>query len=67
MDGAILIATGPLPVPVPGDVAAVIPVNPAVLAQLAASRAAAGIEQPTEALYLRRPDVQVPAVAMRVS
>ncbi len=39
----------------------------AVLARLAIARRAAGIEQPTEPLYLRRPDVQEAAARKRVS
>lgn len=39
----------------------------AVLARLAIARRDAGADQPTEPLYLRRPDVQEPAGAKRVS
>ncbi|WP_454041262.1 tRNA (adenosine(37)-N6)-threonylcarbamoyltransferase complex dimerization subunit type 1 TsaB [Cellulosimicrobium sp. Marseille-Q8652] len=39
----------------------------AVLARLAIARRDAGADQPTEPLYLRRPDVQAPAGAKRVS
>ncbi|WP_166845722.1 tRNA (adenosine(37)-N6)-threonylcarbamoyltransferase complex dimerization subunit type 1 TsaB [Isoptericola sp. BMS4] len=37
-----------------------------VLARLALARRAAGADLPTEPLYLRRPDVQLPAAAQRV-
>lgn len=40
--------------------------DPVVLARLALARRAAGQEQPTEPLYLRRPDVQEPAARKRV-
>jgi len=39
--------------------------SPVVLGQLALGRAAAGLEQPTTPLYLRRPDAQVPASRKR--
>lgn len=38
-----------------------------VLARLAIARRDAGVEQPTEPLYLRRPDVQEPAARKRAS
>lgn len=41
--------------------------DPAVLARLALARAAAGEHLPSEPLYLRRPDAQVPAGAKRAS
>ncbi|WP_029252220.1 tRNA (adenosine(37)-N6)-threonylcarbamoyltransferase complex dimerization subunit type 1 TsaB [Paraoerskovia marina] len=39
--------------------------DPVLLARIALARRAAGVEQPTEPLYLRRPDVQVPAPRKR--
>lgn len=39
--------------------------DPAVLGRIALARAAAGTEQPTTPLYLRRPDAQVPAARKR--
>lgn len=39
--------------------------DPVVIARLALARRAAGDDQPTEPLYLRRPDVQVPAARKR--
>lgn len=39
--------------------------NPVVLGRIALARAAAGIDQPTTPLYLRRPDAQVPASRKR--
>lgn len=68
-DGAVVIGPGAelypedLP-PAPGGPTVI---DPAVLAQLAVTRAARGAELPTEPLYLRRPDVTPAAGRKRVT
>ncbi|MDO5494284.1 MAG: hypothetical protein Q4G64_01055, partial [bacterium] len=42
-------------------------IDPACMARIARARAAAGAEQPTEPLYLRRPDAQVPSRLSRAT
>jgi tRNA threonylcarbamoyladenosine biosynthesis protein TsaB len=41
--------------------------DPAVLARLAVARAACGVDQPAEPLYLRRPDVVPPTERKRAT
>ena len=41
--------------------------DPGVLARLAVARAARGVDQPTEPLYLRRPDVVPPGARKRAT
>lgn len=55
---AAVLAAGP---------ASVTPLDPAVLAALATSRAARGVDQPTDPLYLRRPDVVPPGARKRAT
>lgn len=42
-------------------------VDPVTIARIALARAAAGVEQPTQPLYLRRPDAKVPQGIARAS
>ncbi|MBE9928275.1 tRNA (adenosine(37)-N6)-threonylcarbamoyltransferase complex dimerization subunit type 1 TsaB, partial [Cellulosimicrobium cellulans] len=67
--GAVVVGEGAELYPDALDVAQDAPQVPdaAVLARLAIARRAAGLEQPTEPLYLRRPDVQEAAARKRVS
>ena len=67
--GAVVVGEGAELYPDAFDAADDAPLVPdaSVLARLAIARRAAGLEQPTEPLYLRRPDVQEVAARKRVS
>ncbi|GAA2719746.1 tRNA (adenosine(37)-N6)-threonylcarbamoyltransferase complex dimerization subunit type 1 TsaB [Cellulomonas aerilata] len=68
-DGAVVVGRGATLYPDVLTVAHGAPLDPdpAVLAQLALLRRARGREQPSEPLYLRRPDVMEPAARKRAS
>ncbi|PJI94874.1 tRNA (adenosine(37)-N6)-threonylcarbamoyltransferase complex dimerization subunit type 1 TsaB [Luteimicrobium subarcticum] len=61
------LAAAGLPVGDDGSGDAPVVPDAVVLARLALARRAAGVDQPGEPLYLRRPDAQVPAGAKRVT
>jgi tRNA threonylcarbamoyladenosine biosynthesis protein TsaB len=66
-DGAVVVGRGAALYPdvltAPAD--APLDPDPAVLARLALARRAQGVPQPSEPLYLRRPDVMEPAARKR--
>lgn len=66
-DVALVGPGAPLVAPVLGAPAATAPLDAAVLAALAVARAARGVEQPTDPLYLRRPDVVPPGARKRAT
>ncbi|WP_265520669.1 tRNA (adenosine(37)-N6)-threonylcarbamoyltransferase complex dimerization subunit type 1 TsaB [Oerskovia flava] len=67
--GAVIVGEGAALYPddlPPADDAPLVP-DATVLARLALARRDAGVDQPTEPLYLRRPDVQEPAARKRAT
>jgi tRNA threonylcarbamoyladenosine biosynthesis protein TsaB len=69
LDGAVVVGRGAALYP---DVLVAAPgapsdPDPAVLARIALARRARGVDQPTEPLYLRRPDVMEPAARKRAT
>lgn len=65
--GAVVVGPGGAPYGLPAADGAPLEVDPAVLARLALVRCRAGRDQPTEPLYLRRPDVTPSAARKRAT
>lgn len=68
-EGAVVVGEGAALYPEHLPLAEDAPLVPdaTVMARLAIARRDAGVEQPTEPLYLRRPDVQEPAARKRAT
>jgi tRNA threonylcarbamoyladenosine biosynthesis protein TsaB len=68
-DGVVVVGRGATLYPdlLPAADGAPLDPDPAVLAQLALARRARGVEQPSEPLYLRRPDVMEPGARKRAT